>query len=422
MSEADSIKAYAVPDCEHLYVVETPGFDQTQGSNSQLLFKIKAWVAKRYVTVTIKSKFSLNLIASLPVNTKFVGVLYLHDISQDRKVSVDLAKENLKIFLEVCQGAATENIIHVTTHWSDVLPDRGERHEQMLNNLLDGRITHRFEPCNAEVAKDILEVILENFKKHYLELRDQRSPDDFAMEDPSSRDIVIPYAAGMKVGALIYLTEINQSRMSSSAQRDLAMFQKLCGEKSMKKVVLATTKWQHVGSIDEAIRREQQLKDTHWKDMLDLGSQVYRLSDEESARKVVDDIIDKSMQEAEVNDEPLQIQQELVEMQKLALESGAGSKLRLTLNELIEIQKQMGSEGFPPLEYRQGISTNIDLLADMVISERLRNWLHKVFGGGIVTHSSYFIDLNVVVSGEYSVECTYIAWDNSRVKIWLVLV
>lgn len=77
--------------------------------------------------------------------------------------------------------------------------------------------------------------------------------------------------------------------MKGSAKRNILMFQELCGEDALKKVILASTMWdtepRHV-----AEGRERQLIETPqwWGWMMDRGSQVYRhYNTSESAMKIV---------------------------------------------------------------------------------------------------------------------------------------
>jgi hypothetical protein len=95
----------------------------------------------------------------------------------------------------------------------------------------------------------------------------------------------------MKIGGVIYLYEISQTRMLGSARKNLAMFRKLCGEDALKKVVLGTTKWGEI-TDDVGQRREQQLRDNFWKEMIDEGSQMRRfLNTPESAWEMVSIIL-----------------------------------------------------------------------------------------------------------------------------------
>jgi hypothetical protein len=64
--------------------------------------------------------------------------------------------------------------------------------------------------------------------------------------------------------------------MAATAQKNLQMFGKLCGDIMMTQAILATTMWQSVESAT-GNAREKELKDVFWKELLDRGTRVDRL-------------------------------------------------------------------------------------------------------------------------------------------------
>jgi hypothetical protein len=143
----------------------------------------------------------------------------------------------------------------------------------------------------------------------------------------------------MKLGGLIYLHDISQTRMLGTTRKNFDMFRKLCGEKADKSVVLGTTKWSDV-MPEVGSRREAELKDRYWKDMIDAGTWVKQFDGtSSSAWKIVNIILDK----VEETDR-LQIQRELVELSYSIPETEAGQTLRYTLQQLLEMQKKMAEE------------------------------------------------------------------------------
>jgi hypothetical protein len=67
--------------------------------------------------------------------------------------------------------------------------------------------------------------------------------------------------------------------MEGPSVKNLVMMKKLCGQKSLKNVVLATTMWEKVTN-EEGLRREAELKQVFWKDMIGRGSTVARIRTE----------------------------------------------------------------------------------------------------------------------------------------------
>jgi hypothetical protein len=76
--------------------------------------------------------------------------------------------------------------------------------------------------------------------------------------------------------------------MAGSLLKNLRMFVSLCGQEAMPNVVIATTMWGEVRT-ENGERREKELKETFWKDLLDEGCRVERFEDTyESAWLIVD--------------------------------------------------------------------------------------------------------------------------------------
>jgi len=178
------------------------------------------------------------------------------------------------------------------------------------------------------------------------------------------------YSDGMKLSGIVYLHEISQTRMFGTSRKTLTMFNKLCGDDALKNVILATTKW---SGIDDEVgqRRELQLCDTYWKPMLAQGSRMARFTyTRESAWDIVNLIICR-----DVVDGNVLIQRELVDLQVTLPETQAGRALRYTLEELLELQRDMarqlreenGAQGSEELRRRQE-----------ELSQQLRSTLHQI--------------------------------------------
>lgn len=147
----------------------------------------------------------------------------------------------------------------------------------------------------------------------------------------------------MKLGGVIYLHDITQTRMLGTTRRNLDMFQKLVGKEALKSIVLATTKW---GLVDSEVgtERQKQLEEQLWKHMVDAGSRVVSVGKGAASLEVVNGILGRiHVTKPNVN-EPLAIQEELVNEGKYIPETEAGQALKYTIKELIEVQKRKDDE------------------------------------------------------------------------------
>jgi hypothetical protein len=97
----------------------------------------------------------------------------------------------------------------------------------------------------------------------------------------------------VNLATILYLHRISDNRMSGSAMKNLQLFSRLCGQKAMPNVVIATTMWSKVEK-SEGEQREIELQREFWKDMLQAGCTVKRFEDTyESAWNIVRGITQK---------------------------------------------------------------------------------------------------------------------------------
>lgn len=148
------------------------------------------------------------------------------------------------------------------------------------------------------------------------------------------------YTANMQLAGVIYLHEIVQPRMLAVSQKNLDMFAKLCGQQATKTIIFVTTKWSAVRK-DVGKTREDALKCNDFKEMIALGARLRRFEDsQESGWQIIREIL----QYADTTDiyatNDLEIQRELVEMNKLVSDTTAGRTLRFKLKDLLESQRR----------------------------------------------------------------------------------
>jgi hypothetical protein len=79
----------------------------------------------------------------------------------------------------------------------------------------------------------------------------------------------------MKLSGLIYVHRISDFRMGGISSQNFRMFRKLCGDGTLKNVVIVTNMWGEVGQAKEEMR-EAELKNRFFKQALDKGAQMLR--------------------------------------------------------------------------------------------------------------------------------------------------
>jgi F0F1-type ATP synthase membrane subunit b/b' len=148
---------------------------------------------------------------------------------------------------------------------------------------------------------------------------------------------ICSYKLHVKLAGIIYLHRISDNRMSGSPLKNLQMFGKLCGDGAIKNVVLATTMWSKV-KPDVGERREKELEDKYWREMLNMGSQMMRFGDTfDTAWRMIDQVV---MTAEDDKDNALLLQEELVDLNRRLSETEAGKTLYTKLLELLAQQKE----------------------------------------------------------------------------------
>ena len=130
------------------------------------------------------------------------------------------------------------------------------------------------------------------------------------------------YRQNVKLSGIIYMHRISDPKMGSISRRNFGMFRSLCGERTLKNVVIVTNMW---GEVSESvgITRENQLRtsDTLFKPALDQGAQMMRhFNTLASAQAIIEHLIPN-------NPEVIQIQVEVVEQHKDVTQTTAGAVL-----------------------------------------------------------------------------------------------
>jgi hypothetical protein len=96
-----------------IWLLDTPGFDDTNRSDSETLAELATWLG-----------------ASYDHNKLLSGIIFLHQISESRLRGSQL--RNLRMFKSLCGERGLGNVVLATTFWSGVTPEEGQRRERDL--------------------------------------------------------------------------------------------------------------------------------------------------------------------------------------------------------------------------------------------------------------------------------------------------
>jgi len=140
--------------------------------------------------------------------------------------------------------------------------------------------------------------------------------------------LAVTYESGSKLAGIIYIHRISDDRFTGIAVRNFKMFRKLCGESTLKNVVLVTNMW---GRVEEGVgeAREKELADVYFRVALEKDAQLARhYNTTQSAHEIIRRIMKN-------DPAPLLIQRELVDERKNIKQTAAGEAVNEEVNKLL---------------------------------------------------------------------------------------
>ncbi|KAH8103309.1 P-loop containing nucleoside triphosphate hydrolase protein, partial [Cristinia sonorae] len=143
------------------------------------------------------------------------------------------------------------------------------------------------------------------------------------------------YRQDKKLSGIVYMHRISDTRMSGVSKRNFGMFRSLCGEKTLRNVVLVTNMWGEIQqSVGEAREHELATDDILFKPVLDKGAAMARhMNSSESALAILQRFVDN-------HPEALAIQTEVVEEGRGIDDTTAGVDLQREMTREIEEAKR----------------------------------------------------------------------------------
>ncbi|KAF9555475.1 hypothetical protein CPC08DRAFT_132494 [Agrocybe pediades] len=203
-------------------------------------------------------------------------------------------------------------------------------------------VGHGLASCTVGLHPIPLTFPNDELLKHYrITLVDTPGFDDTNLGDAAILHLIADWLAkayrDKKVlGGVIYLHDVSNNRFSGTARRNLEMFNLMCGDAALSRVIIGTTNWTRT-TEDRGARFEDELKRVHWRSMLEQGARIQRFEDShDSAFSFITDIVRHALVRVY-----LKIQTELVDDQKTISATDPGKKLLYTVQEVVEMQRQM---------------------------------------------------------------------------------
>ncbi|KAF7544072.1 hypothetical protein G7Z17_g10241 [Cylindrodendrum hubeiense] len=112
------VYAYDMSPDSTVYLIDTPGFDDTNRSDTEILREIATWLGDSY-----RNEILLH------------GIIYLHRITDIRMQGS--ARKNLIMFRQLCGENALKKVVLTTTMWDKISSEEGIERESQLKETED---------------------------------------------------------------------------------------------------------------------------------------------------------------------------------------------------------------------------------------------------------------------------------------------
>ncbi|KAH6674426.1 P-loop containing nucleoside triphosphate hydrolase protein [Halenospora varia] len=132
---------------ENVVLVDTPGFSDTNLSDTEILKRIATWMQDEYYEGSLLS-----------------GIIYLHRIIDPRMEGPSL--KNLRMMKKLCGANSLKNVVLATTMWEKVTDEEGLRREGDLKTLFwkdmidGGAKVRRIRTESGKDARSIVKALL----------------------------------------------------------------------------------------------------------------------------------------------------------------------------------------------------------------------------------------------------------------------
>lgn len=140
---------------------------------------------------------------------------------------------------------------------------------------------------------------------------------------------MVRYKRDMTLHGVIYLHRITDNRMGGTSKRSFRLFRKLCGESTLRNVVIVTNMWDRITAAEGEAREDELRSDERFfKPALDQDAKMARHdSTISSAQETIRTVLANSPT-------PLDLQRELIDQNLHVSRTAAGIELQQDLHEL----------------------------------------------------------------------------------------
>jgi len=196
-----------LPDGTKVYLVDTPGFDDTHKGDADILREIANWLDQAYAK-----------------EIKLTGIVYLHRIFDNRLTGS--AMKNLRMFRKLCGDQGLGSVILATTQWSKVTLEEGDAKERELRSkpsmwktLVEKGAKIWRQDRDEASAMQILEYLVKQGRRTFLNIQEEMA-NGAKLEDTAAGSEVLEELKRQQAQFDQEIKELRDEMEEAIAQKD----------------------------------------------------------------------------------------------------------------------------------------------------------------------------------------------------------
>lgn len=208
-----------MPSVPQFYLIDTPGFDDTHKSDTQVLREITNWLSTAYTT-----------------DLKLTGIIYLHRIL-DVKMGGS-AMKNLRMFKKLCGDDSLGSVVLATTFWGMTNPEIEQSREAQLTTRPDfwGHFIQKGSKVfrqdqGKESATKIIDYLVSRRKPVVLEIQREMNEQNKTLDQTGAGVEVQGDLAKAKAAHEQEMASVRADMQKALAERDIEWQEELTAAK-----------------------------------------------------------------------------------------------------------------------------------------------------------------------------------------------
>ncbi len=246
-----------------VYIIDTPGFNDTTRTDAQVLKLISDILGLQYES-------------GVPLK----GILYLRKINSVRMFGSDV--RNMRMFREMCGPDVFENVILLTTFWDQVDDIAGGQAQRDLRGFWSDMLERGLEMRRFDGTLEMAQRLIERFLDKppiVLQIQKELMEEGLSLEDTSAGMILAPDLRDDLAGETTEIRTIEDKIMQAAKAQNVAEQQKQEGnlreaQAKQRRIVDDQHLMQRTVGREITVKFEEKRKLKKWKDGISIVASI----------------------------------------------------------------------------------------------------------------------------------------------------